>query len=220
MAAFLTAACSTTPQPPPTRKIPLPKLDASEVNLKVAYAVNPRLPQMNDDQLKILLKETQRTVHEPFQANITFSAIHKISIEDLFRYLPEDLIRNQKQAIFDFKNGTGDVSKLTKAVENGLRGNKSRSLSEMVQYARPYLVGEVKEESIENLASVLVETLLTRIGRWREISGTDGRPIINDSPYNEWVMWDFLGYGDLPYDIVLTNQLIASVEYYGQSVHS
>ena len=32
--------------------------------------------------------------------------------------------------------------------------------------------------------------------------------------------WDTLTHGALPYDIVLTNQLVASAEYYGMDVHS
>ena len=39
-------------------------------------------------------------------------------------------------------------------------------------------------------------------------------------PYSEWVYWDSLGYGELPYDIVITNQIIANVEYTSQTIHT
>ena len=38
--------------------------------------------------------------------------------------------------------------------------------------------------------------------------------------YHQWALWSFLGYGALPYEIVLTNQLVASAEYSGTSIHS
>ena len=44
--------------------------------------------------------------------------------------------------------------------------------------------------------------------------------MLDASPYNEWVYWDTLGYGDLQYDLVITNQFIASAEYYGVDIHS
>ena len=44
--------------------------------------------------------------------------------------------------------------------------------------------------------------------------------MLDANAYNEWVWWDSLGYGDLPYEVVITNQLVASAEYYGMDVHS
>ena len=62
--------------------------------------------------------------------------------------------------------------------------------------------------------------MLERLEQWRQIKAADGAPVLDASPYNEWVYWDTLGYGNLPYDLVITNQLIASAEYYGVDIHS
>ncbi|ADE11129.1 hypothetical protein [Sideroxydans lithotrophicus] len=62
--------------------------------------------------------------------------------------------------------------------------------------------------------------MLERLQQWRAIKAADGASVLDASPYNEWVYWDTLGYGKLPYDLVITNQLIASAEYYGVDIHS
>ena len=74
-------------------------------------------------------------------------------------------------------------------------------------------------ETLAELASALVETQLTRLEPWLRIPALDGNPVISDL-FNEWSIWVALGYADLPYDLILTNQLIASTEYYHCSAHT
>jgi hypothetical protein len=49
---------------------------------------------------------------------------------------------------------------------------------------------------------------------------TDGNPVLDASAYNEIADWDILGYGNLKYDLVITNQLFASAEYVGVDIHT
>ena len=48
----------------------------------------------------------------------------------------------------------------------------------------------------------------------------DGGPAIDGSGYNAYPMWVALGYAGLPYELLLTNQLIASIEYVDPEVHA
>ena len=74
--------------------------------------------------------------------------------------------------------------------------------------------------SAQGFAEALTETLLSRLNVWRILPANDRQAVIDDSIYNEWTFWDTLAHGALPYDIVITNQLVASAEYYGMDVHS
>ncbi len=63
--------------------------------------------------------------------------------------------------------------------------------------------------------AVLRGAVLARLGHWTTATAADGRPVIDHTPYNEWVYWDSLGYGPLAWDVVVTNQPVISAEYYG-----
>ncbi|HEX4858439.1 MAG TPA: hypothetical protein VFV17_05430, partial [Usitatibacteraceae bacterium] len=66
----------------------------------------------------------------------------------------------------------------------------------------------------------LAGTHLERLERLREIRAADGKPAIDETPLNEWLYWDTLGERDPGFDITVTNQLIASVEYNGADIHT
>ena len=40
------------------------------------------------------------------------------------------------------------------------------------------------------------------------------KPVINYRNYHQLAFWFYLGYGELPFDIVITNQLLASAELF------
>ncbi|MBI3188122.1 MAG: hypothetical protein HYZ31_09715, partial [Gammaproteobacteria bacterium] len=90
----------------------------------------------------------------------------------------------------------------------------------LMDYARPYLLSDEHVTDLATLARALVDTQITRLQYWYENPAADGKPIIDGSPYNQWVWWDSLGYGALPYDVVITNQLVASLETYDVAMHS
>ena len=103
-------------------------------------------------------------------------------------------------------------------MEKQLEENVS-GLREQIEFARPYLdSGQLG--SFRALATGLAGTLLGRLDTWRSSTARDGEPLIDEKPYNEWVYWDSMGYRDLPFDIVITNQIIASAEYTAQTIHT
>ena len=73
---------------------------------------------------------------------------------------------------------------------------------------------------MDSLSKMLAITLVERLNYWRTLKAKDGQAIINGDSFNEWVWWDMLGYGNLAADVIITNQLVASVETYGMDAHS
>jgi hypothetical protein len=146
-----------------------------------------------------------------------------MSIDAFFALLPSSVERARRHEIFDFRRGDGDIWRLFRSirasVERGIEVSGS-PLEEQYAYAAPYLLHRPTEITLDAFAVALADTLLGRIAVWRRVLAADGAPVIDESPHNEWVMWDGLGYGDLPFDVVLTNQLVASVEYGGPDVHT
>ncbi len=190
----------------------------SAVQIRVAHATNPRLARMSPAQLRIMLASARQAARKDFGVDVTFTDVTEIRIDRLFALIPPPVREARKSSIYDFKSGTGDQHKLAEGINTTLtqRGTK---LEDGLAYVKPYLP-DAHAKDLMAFSELLSKVMLARLDNWRNVKAADGAPILNDTPYNEWVYWDTLGYGDLPYDLVITNQLIASAEYIGVDIHT
>ncbi|MCW8830376.1 MAG: hypothetical protein OQK32_02530, partial [Gammaproteobacteria bacterium] len=217
-------SCSQEPEQvsettPATSSIALPDV-SGEVRLRVANVTNPRFPQLSDEQLQAILDKTSDMVKQHFGLTVVFEKPKAVSIQKLFETLPEKVIQQQQDKIVKIKEvSEADIISMQAGIYDQLGGYRDDKQAVM-DYARPYLLSPVEGDDFKQLSVALVDTLLKRLEYWHSQKAEDGRPIIDDMPYNEWVWWDSLGYGDMSYDIVITNQLVASAEIYDMSVHS
>lgn len=189
------------------------------VALRPVYAHNPRFPRPASSLLAVVLSETVRLVREHLGLALAFEPLAELRIDDLFAGLGRAQRDRLAATLYDFKRGGGDRSRLVEGTRRSLERSGS-PLAGMLAYARDHLVQPVRAETYEALAEAVVETQLARIGRWRDLAGTDGRPLLDGSPYNEYNAWLLAAaFGDWPFEVVVTNQLIASVEYDNSHLH-
>jgi hypothetical protein len=214
-ASLLLAGCGK----PQLEALPQPEAPRGAVTLRVAHAVNPRFDRLAPREIEALLAETARVARAQFGVELKFEPAVEIPIEKLFRLIPAFVAEQQRAAIYDFKRGRGDRDKLAAAILASLRTNPT-DLARLVDYVRPYLDRPLRGEGREALAQALTDTMLARLARWAEEKAPDGQPLLDASPYNEFAYWDTLGYGALPYDLVLTNQPVISAEYADADIHS
>ena len=201
------------------KSVELPDI-SKEIRLRVASVINPRFAQLSDKQLQEILKKSTVMVKEYFGLSIVFEKPESMPIEKLFEVLPKKVKQERRREIVKFGAvNEADIIKMRAGVYEVL-GKYWDDRQAVVDYANPYLLTPVKGDDFKQLSVALVDTLLKRLDYWRMQKAKDGQPVINDKPYNEWVWWDSLGYGDVPYDIIITNQLVASAEMYDMSVHS
>jgi len=190
------------------------------VTLRVVYAENPRFSKLSADDLKTMLQYTKKACEKHLAVEVDFELMPMIPIEKLFDdYLKPGVRKARENEIYDFRHRSGDRSRLVDAMRKGL-AERHTPLKELISYAAPHLLRQPKAETEEAFAESLADTLLNRIGLWQAMPASDGSPVLDDSFYNEWIYWDSLGYAAPPFDIVITNTLIASVEYFGQDIHS
>lgn len=189
------------------------------VQLRVALATNPRLLRMSPEQVRIMLASARATVKKHFGVDVEFAQIDEMGIDRLFALIPPRVRQARQSLIYDFKNGTGDKHRLAEGINATLtlRGTK---LDEGYAFAQPYLPKAAPPTNLMEFSGMLTDVMLERLQYWRQVKALDGTPVLDASPYNEWIHWDSLGYGDLPYDLVITNQLIASAEYADVDIHS
>ena len=199
--------------------VPLPKLPAGMIELRVVYLVNPRFPSFSAEELRVLLDSAAETVRAHFRRDVQFSVPVAQPIERYFQKLDDRTREGADEWIYDFKRGKADLKRLRKGFEKDLR-ETGDDLDAMIAYAWPHLVGPLKGRSYEALVDALIETQLARLADLRDQRASDGQPVLDAQPFNEYVYWDMMAHARLPYEVVLTNQLIASVEYAGNSVHS
>ena len=215
MVALLATACATRVQ---TSVIPLPILPPGPIDIRVAYAVNPRLPRMDARQLELLLESMQKAVNDHFGVRLRFLPVQVVPISSLFETIPAARRLDASKNIYDFKSGTGDRRRLDLALGRGFR-QSGEPLDEMVEFARPY-IGALSQPDFKTFGARMAALQLERIELWRTRKTLDGDPAIDQAPFNEFLMWLALGYGEVPFELVLTNQVIASVEYGWPAVHA
>ena len=192
--------------------VPLPHIEDGTVRLRVAHAINPRMPKANKHEIQAMLKAMQETVFKHFQVKVLLEDTVEVDVNRLLAKIPPPVIQISKRDIFDFKSGAGNQNKLVKGYLEALNSYNLK-ITDMIEYVQPYLINPVRVQSKKSIAQARVETHLGRLGNWKTISALDGQSIVDATIANEWKAWDVLGYSQLPYDLVITNQPIISAEY-------
>jgi len=197
--------------------VPLPQLGAGPVEMRVAYAINPRLPRMDAAQLATLLDAMRDAVREHFGVELRFAPVKEVPLAALFATIPARRSAQALKESYDFKSGRADRAALDRAFAQGFRDSRE-SLAEMIAFAQPH-TGPVAAD-FDDLGRKVAALQLARVQQWAQRKALDGGPAIDGQPFNEFPMWLALGFGELPYELVLTNQLIAGVEYTFPAVHT
>ena len=202
------------------RFVPLPDLTKQPLKLKIVHVINDRFVSLNDEQVSRVLIRSRQLIKQHFNVEVEFENKSNISIEKFFSYLPNKIISARGQYILDAKNIDGDTKKMMNASIYSTLMEYDQQQASVIDYAKPFLIDSASVTNFTELADELVKTLLHRLKYWYQQKADDGYPVLNSEPYNQWVWWDSMGYGSMPYDVVITNQLVASIENYGMAVHS
>ena len=198
----------------------MPELASVPVQLRVAHVVNSRFPVLTSSQLSAVLSKTRELVQQHFNLQVEFGPAQAVSIEAFFALRNRDIEPSmQKTIVNPLALTPSDRDNMRKGIYERL-GSYRDEREKVADYARPYLTVPFEGNDYLRLSEALVETLLTRLSSWYQQTAEDGQPVLDGSAYNEWVWWDTVGYGDVPYDVVITNQLVASAEIYAMDVHS
>ena len=203
-------------------QVPLPVIETgATVHLRVAYVYNPRLDGMSIEQLEKLLAATKRYAASHFELDLDFQNLDVIAIDSLFAKIDGHIARDQMTNAYRFRDPNNPARPaLVESVASCLNELSDDQIEQMRAFAKPYLAQAPASTSLESFAESLVDTQLIRIEQWLKIFANDGHAVIDNQPFNEWQMWVALGYTNLPYDVILTNQLVASTEYHHCSAHT
>lgn len=226
-AALLAAYTSTTAQNGvvtayPTARLPLPKLDAQPntqaLELRVAHVINPRLPRMSDAQIALMLETMAQATSEHLGIRVRFAQPVEIPIAQAFADIPPKFVDLAKRDQFNFRSWFTWKSSLAKAYALGF-AQAGEPLGDMALFAQRKGI-RLDARSFETFGKAASELQLASINQWLKLKAQDGNSVIDDQAFHQYTMWNYLGYGRVPYELVITNQMIASVEYSAPSIHT
>lgn len=215
----LLAACAPLqPNRPSERFLALPQLNTNTA-LRVVYAHNPRYDRPASDLVDRVMTQTQALCQAHFALTLQMAPMQEVPISQLFSAIPPAMWDKIKPLTYDFAGGRTRET-LVKEMQRSVQNNKS-PIAAQIQYARAHLLSDTQPTDARSLARALIDTQLARFKTWQALQGSDGLPLLDGSIYNEYYAWITAPrVQPWPAEIVITNQLLASVEYQGNTLHS
>lgn len=200
------------------QQLRLPSLGTQPLEMRVAHVINPRLPRMSDTQVQQLLQATAQASWEHFGLRIVFSPPVELPISQAFAGIPERFMTLAKRDQYNFQSLFSSKSSLEKAFGKGLE-QQGESLEDMALFAQKKGI-KLNAKNFQSLGEDVAKLQLERIAQWTQLKALDGKSVIDDQPYHQYTVWNHLGYASMPYELIITNQIIASVEYVQPTIHS
>lgn len=197
--------------------LPLP--DATRhLRLRVAIADNPRFATLTPVAAAEVLDQARKIAKLHFGLELEFAAPVTVPLADLFARIP---LATRQIAEKERLNPTNDPATLWR-LSNALRKDMKEAgrMAEQKRFALPHLLVPPRTRTDLGLASAVVETQHALLQSWVDTKGHDGLPLLGPDRFNEYTYWWALGDSPMPFDLILTNQLIASAEWKDNSVHS
>lgn len=216
----------STPSSAEQRFVALPKIENNAVAPRVIYIENPRFPKVEVQDLWKVLQSAADLIQEHFDVTVKKpSDIQNLNIDDVFVDVVKKKPANFDDGIGDFRNGKVDWEKIKEFLVEQIKKEKD-PLSEQIEFARPYLLRPLDEETLDGFSNAVIETFKIRLAHWTVAKLEDGHPVIGqvpgrpDLPHNEYRYWALMTKLGIDAEIILTNQLVASVEYIPIPVHT
>lgn len=200
----------------------LPEIDPSNVILTPIYLENPRFPGLDDAEKNKFLAHVAELAKQHFDINITFKPLESARIDRYFAPLAEAIPAERTSLIADFKNGNVDWRRMTESIWPHVY----HAPEAVKEFVTPHLFIQPPDDSPKMLTAAIALTMKSRADYWASAKAADQHliaghaPSLPALPYNEWIYWDYLGETDFPFDMVITNQPVISVEYDSMPPHA
>ena len=195
--------------------------------MRVLYIENPKLGMLTDVDLRKMLKVTQKVMEDHFGTFVVFVRIVRKEITDYFPGLNRKIEKWRKDEIAGVRDGTVDWRRVEKAMGIALARDDLDAVRTYYGDALgPDVAAILPPGNADAMAKAVTAAMRSRIDGLRTLRDVHGGLVLNprasdDDRYtNEWTYWDNLSRLNMPFEVVITNQLVASIEYSWQSVHS
>ncbi len=200
------------------KPVPLPVLKEGVIKLSVAHVVNPRLEKFSDAQIAAFLAALKASAKAQLGRDVEFGVVEPYTLDEYFKEVPASRQSWRNKVIVDFKTGKVDRQKLEKAYADAIAW-QSAPAKDWAEYAAREIGLDRLDTDPNEWKKRLTDTQLARLTQIAAIKAADGKPVIDASPYNEWMFWSSVGERPHTHDLIITNQLVASAEYANVDIH-
>lgn len=210
---IVTIGVFAIPEPDPFPAVPLPELGDGPITLRVVRAINPRFDALTEAEFEEVLRQTVDLVQFHFGLEVQFERGEDYDVSELMKLNPPAAREDAIGLTYELPDPSRAPMRLAGMIARALENGQS-SIAEAVEVLGPLIPGAA-EMDVDDLALAIAEVWANGLRRWQGLRAQDRRPVIDFGINHQKAIWDVLGYGDLPFEIVMTNQLIASAELYG-----
>lgn len=217
IAFFLTMLVAKSALASDQKILPLPP-PSQFSELRVVILNNPRHVQIEISDISEMLRRATRFFEFSFGLKISFAELKQEKIDSIDRYLSA----RQKQEIVASKLDLlkdQNVAILAQTLKLDLLSEKAAMVA-ITKFAGRASSEFVDAKSISDISNRVAKIHSELNREWRSVTLGDGRPLLDDELYSEYNTWLQLGYTNLPYEVVITNQPIISAERGAASLHS
>ena len=207
-------------------RVALPGIVDATVAPRVVYIENPRFPKLTTNDLRQTLQVAADLVKDHFGIRVLLpEQIAVLNIDTVFTDLVGSKPIGFDKLIGDFQHVEVDWELVRTNLKKQIRQQKD-PLAQQIEFARPHLIRPLTADDLDSFSRAVVETFKARLFHWTQATLADGQPVIGQIPgrpalpLNEYRYWSLMAKQGIEADIILTNQLVASVEYLPLPLHT
>jgi len=188
--------------------------------ISVAYVVNPRLEQLSQQDILKVLDKIKLVTQQRLDLKLTFKPLHITSIHDLFQPYQQNIRSDAQMQSFMLKPEQhskevlyhGFIATFDQlSLEEIIAGVKNQTNSHEIDTSKS------RQDILQQIAYLHIDKLM----KIKSIKVKyDHKDLLQDDLYNEYIAWDYIINQQSKYDLIITNQLIASAEAYYPTVHT
>ena len=188
------------------------------VTLRVAYVENPRFAPIAPQRLAEVLRLARTEMQQHFGVAIEFAPPVTLPIRKVFAALSPALAKEAERERMDATQDPAALRRLLPRLVKDLRD--AGDMPAQKRFAAGFLLQEPSDGSDGAFAHALLATHHALLTQWGAALALDGQSAIGKDRFNEYTYWNLIGSTPLSYEVLVTNQLIASAERAENSVHS
>ena len=130
-----------------------PELSSTPVSLRVAYAVNPRLPAWSDEQLNEVFDVARATAAKHFGVAVKFGPVTRVALETLFAGIPSAARAVAQKDIWRVSDGENGRLRMLQLTYETLRSQDD--VESLIDFVRGYLPSTTPIEDLDSLSVAL-----------------------------------------------------------------
>ncbi len=186
--------------------------------LRVGIIINERLPSIDEEQIKDILRHARKEANQVYSLNIEYTALTTHTMAGYFEPYREIVLNKHKIFQYALNIDGASIMDLQRALLIEYGQDSLESLLPFVRSALPEL-GDRNFTNKIDLMGALAELQVQKLSQLKAILLEDGQPLLGGDNLHQFMLWWFYLREQEDFDVIITNQLLASAETFHPEIH-